>query len=312
MKKMVAACFVIAILTLSACSQHQNPAPSAIATTTPRPSPTLTPVPPTPEPTPVPTPAPSPVPTPMPPEVISGLNTKGKEWSFGYRAHKKDENGIEQLIYELEADNVAVTSKYNAITGHKNEKKVYLTFDEGYENGYTPAILDVLKEKGVHAAFFMTGSFAKENPELVKRMYAEGHILGNHTDHHPRMADLPEDQFRRELTAVEERVNEILGTTYHMKYYRPPQGYFSERDLALAQNMGYRLVFWSFAYDDYSKPDECSDELKRISYLRVTQSTHDGEVLLLHAISKVNSQILGDIIDYYQAQGYTFASLDEY
>ncbi len=266
------------------------------------------------EPTQEPSPALNPtlLPTPIAPDVISGLSTKGKEWSFGHRAHKKDENGIEQMIYELEAEDVAVTSKYNAITGHKGGKKVYLTFDEGYENGYTPIILDVLKEKGVKSVFFLTGDFIDCEPELVKRMYEEGHILGNHTEHHPLMADLPEDKFKEELTIVENKVNKLLGINYDMKYYRPPQGYFSERDLAIAQNMGYRLVFWSFAYDDYSKPNDCSDELVKNSYLRVIQSAHEGEVLLLHAVSKVNSQILGDVIDYYRDQGYTFASLDEY
>ena len=126
------------------------------------------------------------------------------------------------------------------------------------------------------------------------------------------MSDLSEDKFKEELTMVEDKVNKLLGINYDMKYYRPPQGYFSERDLAIAQNMGYRLVFWSFAHDDYSKPNESSDDLVRKAYLRVTQSVHDGEVLLLHAVSKVNSQILGDVIDYYRDRGYTFASLDEY
>jgi peptidoglycan-N-acetylmuramic acid deacetylase len=290
-----------AAATSAPCQTERSPE----ITQSPVPEPTATP-------TPVPTSEPTPVPTPISSAVIENLNTKGKEWSFGYWAHKKDENGIEQMIYELEAENVAVTSKYNAITGHKQGKKVYLTFDEGYENGYTPLILDALKEKGVKAAFFLTGDFIDSEPELVKRMYEEGHILGNHTDRHPLMSDLSENQFREELAAVEKKLNKLLGVNYDMKYYRPPQGYFSERDLALAQNMGYRLVFWSFAYDDYSKPNESSEELIRKAYLCVTQSAHEGEVLLLHAVSRVNSQILGDVIDCYQSQGYTFASLDEY
>lgn len=267
---------------------------------------------PTEEPTSVPTPAPSPTATPIPSDVISGLSTKGSEWSFGHWAHRKDENGIEQMIYELEEDAVAVTSKYNAIVGHKPGKQVYLTFDEGYENGYTPIILDVLKEKGIQSIFFLTGDFIDSHPELVKRMYEEGHLLGNHTEHHPLMADLSQEQFQQELHSVEEKVDKVLGFHYDMKYYRPPQGYYSERDLALAQNMGYRLVFWSFAHDDYSKPNESSEELVRKAYLRVIQSAHEGEVLLLHAVSKINSQILGDVIDYYQTQGYAFVTLDEY
>ncbi len=264
------------------------------------------------EPTSVPTPEPSPTATPIPSAVISGLSTRGSEWSFGHWAHRKDENGIEQMIYELEADAVAVTSKYNAIVGHKPGKQVYLTFDEGYENGYTPIILDVLKAKGVQSIFFLTGDFIDSHPELVKRMYEEGHLLGNHTEHHPLMADLSPEQFQQELHSVAEKVDKVLGFHYDMKYYRPPQGYYSERDLALAHNMGYRLVFWSFAHDDYSKPNESSEELVRKAYLCVIQSAHEGEVLLLHAVSKVNSQILGDVIDYYQTQGYTFATLDEY
>ncbi len=259
-----------------------------------------------------PTSVPSPSPTSRPVIPLEGLATKGKEWSFGRWAHKKDENGIEQMIYELDPENVAVTGKYKAITGHKEGKTVYLTFDEGYENGYTPKILDVLKEKGIKAIFFLTGGFVDSDPELVKRMYREGHILGNHTENHPLMADLSEEDFQKELLTLEEKVNQVLGFEYDMKYYRPPQGYFSERDLALASNLGYTTVFWSFAYDDYSKPNESSDELIRKSYLKTIQSAHDGEVLLLHAVSKVNSIILGEVIDYYQEQGYTIADLDQY
>ena len=298
-----------------AASPAVSTTPSSPAETTPEETNAPTPEP-TPELTEAPTPEPTPIPEPTPtyaPVPLDQTSTAAREWSFGYWAHKKDENGIEQLVYELEPELVSVTAKYQAITGHQTGRKtVYLTFDEGYENGYTPVLLDVLREKNVQAAFFLTGDFVETCPHLVKRMAEEGHILGNHTEHHPRMADLSEDKFKAELTTVQDRVDQALGYHYAIKYYRPPQGYFSERDLALARSMGYRTVFWSYAYDDYSKPNDSSEELIRKGYLQTIQSIHDGEVLLLHAVSKVNSQILGDVIDYYRGQGYTFASLDDY
>ena len=172
--------------------------------------------------------------------------------------------------------------------------------------------MDVLKEKNVKAIFFVTGDFIDNEPELIKRMYEEGHIIGNHTDTHPCLPEQSEERFKQELLAVEEKVNKVLGFEYEMKYYRPPEGKFSERDLALASNMGYKIVLWSFAHLDWNHPMEPSQELIDNTYKRITQSIHEQEVLLLHAVSSANTAALGDVIDYYHSQGYTFATMDDF
>lgn len=260
-------------------------------------------------PTTAPTPAKTPTPAAAPVTSLSGLSTTSIGWWYG-RYKGTDANGVEQYDYIL-PDIASTVHKYNGITGHGEGKVAYLTFDEGYENGFTPAILDTLKEKNVKAVFFVTGDFVDSEPELVRRMYQEGHIIGNHTDNHPRMPEQTDEQFKKELLGVEEKVNKVLGFKYDMRYYRPPEGKFSERDLALASNMGYKAVFWSFAYVDWDHPKEPSQELTTKSYQRIIQSMHGQEVLLLHAVSSANSAVLGDVIDYYHSQGYTFGTMND-
>ncbi|MBE6885707.1 MAG: polysaccharide deacetylase [Ruminococcaceae bacterium] len=183
-----------------------------------------------------------------------------------------------------------------------DEKKIYLTFDEGYENGFTPAILDTLKEKNVTAMFFVTGSFAKRNPELIRRIIEEGHVLGNHSWNHPQMETVSVEKGAEEITKLHDLIyNEYQ---YTMKYFRPPTGTFSQRTLALTQSLGYKSVFWSFAYKDWdpaNQPDEDYALEKCLS------STHPGAVFLLHAVSSTNTHILGDFIDGARQKGYEFA-----
>jgi len=185
--------------------------------------------------------------------------------------------------------------------GDEHDKKVYLTFDEGYENGYTPKILDVLKEKGVSAVFFVTLSYAKNEPELIQRMIDEGHVVGNHSARHPNMTKITMEEAYAEVGDLHNYISENFG--YDMYLFRPPEGAFSERSLALLQKMNYRTVCWSFAYADWD-PENQMEHQK--AFERVTRSIHDGEVFLLHAVSETNTAILGDVIDHVRAEGFTF------
>lgn len=189
----------------------------------------------------------------------------------------------------------------NAIFIGEDESVIYLTFDCGYEyNNNTAAILDVLAEKNVKAVFFITGNYAKKNPELVRRMIAEGHTVGSHSNTHPDMTTLDIDGMAAQLTTIHEYVKKHYG--YEMTLFRPPQGRFSHRSLAVAASFGYKSVLWSVAYVDYDVEDQPDpdDALKTMK-----KRAHNGAIYLLHAISDTNVAILGDLIDYLQSEGYT-------
>lgn len=193
--------------------------------------------------------------------------------------------------------------KYNANFIGENKQTIYLTFDEGYENGCTPAILDTLKAKGVKAVFFVTQPFAEQNPDLVRRMIDEGHTVGNHSVTHPSDG-LPsqtlEDQ-RQEIMGCHQYIKDNFG--YSMHLFRYPAGKFSEQSLAFLNNCNYKSVFWSFAYLDYdvnNQPDQGQ------ALQKVVERLHPGAIYLLHAVSATNTAILGDFIDQAQAKGYTF------
>ena len=183
--------------------------------------------------------------------------------------------------------------------GEKEDKTIYLTFDEGYENGYTGDILDTLKEKGVSATFYVTMDYVKKNPELIKRMIDEGHEIGNHTTTHPSLPDLSDDEFFEEINKLEQYISHSYG--YTTTTLRPPMGEFSERTLELAENMGYKTVLWSFAYNDWNVDNQPGQQA---AYERITKATHNGAVYLLHAVSKTNAAILGDVIDFWKSRGY--------
>ncbi len=198
-------------------------------------------------------------------------------------------------------------SKYNAYyVGNSNEKKIYLTFDEGYENGYSSKILDVLKAKNVKAAFFVTKPYIDSNPELIKRMVAEGHLVGNHSVKHLSSPTLSDSQLQNELTETANAFEKVTGQSMP-KVFRPPMGEYSERTLAVTSNMGYKTVFWSFAYKDWLTDAQPG---KDVAYNSVMSKYHNGAVLLLHAVSKSNTEALGDIIDSLKAKGYTFDTLN--
>ncbi len=195
--------------------------------------------------------------------------------------------------------------KYDAIyLKSADEKLVYLTFDEGYENGYTGQILDILKEKNVKATFFITGPYLEKEKELVKRMVDEGHEVGNHTVHHPSMPSLSDEKVEEEVLELDRKFYEEYGKT--MKYLRPPMGEFSERTLSITKSLGYTNVFWSFAYRDWETDKQKG---KEYAYNTVVNALHPGEVMLLHAVSKDNADALGDIIDTAREMGYEFGEL---
>lgn len=201
--------------------------------------------------------------------------------------------------------------KYNAyyIGDEKSkEKAIYLTFDAGYENGYTAKLLDVLKEEKVPAAFFVVGNFVEENPELIKRMTEEGHIVGNHTMHHPDMSAIADEAgFRKEMSELEDAYKAAAGEKM-LKFYRPPQGKYSEKNLEMANAMGYTTVFWSLAYVDWLQD---SQPLREDALNLLNKRIHPGAIVLLHSTSKTNAEILQELLQGWKAQGYTFHSISE-
>ena len=195
-----------------------------------------------------------------------------------------------------------------AYIGNTNEKVLYLTFDAGYENGCTAKILDTLKEKQVPAAFFLVGNYIQRSPDLVRRMVAEGHTVGNHTMHHYDMSKLSDKAaFSKELTDLETLYKETVGQELP-KYYRPPQGIYSEENLKMAQELGYQTVFWSLAYVDWNNDAQPTREA---AFAKLLPRTHNGAVVLLHSTSKTNAEILGELIDKWKAMGYRFGTLEE-
>lgn len=191
--------------------------------------------------------------------------------------------------------------------GNTEEKTLYLTFDNGYENGYTETVLDVLKEKNVPGAFFVTGHYLKTAEPLVKRMVDEGHIVGNHSFHHPSLPTVNDSKLKDELDAVKEMFTTITGEA-HMQYLRAPRGEFSERTLMLSKELGYTNVFWSLAYKDWEVDKQRG---KEYAFEQVMKRIHPGAVMLIHSVSPDNAAALGDIIDACEEQGYTFKSLDD-
>ena len=192
--------------------------------------------------------------------------------------------------------------------GNTNEKVLYLTFDAGYENGYTAEILDILKKHDVKAAFFLVGNYLEKNPDLVRRMAEEGHIVGNHTMHHPDMSKLTDKAaFSKELTGLENLYREITGQEM-AKFYRPPQGIYSETNLQMAQELGYKTVFWSLAYADWNNDNQPTREQ---AFQKLLPRTHNGTVILLHSTSQTNAEILDELLTTWQSQGYRFESLNQ-
>lgn len=313
---------VLVILISTGCVQKLDPTPppeptesaveaAKIETPTPTPEPTPTP---TPEPTkaPEPTPYNPPVLENVPDDIVNPWNTKfgsaynddgslkndGMGWYFN--RNKTNQPPTAQTNFDIRQFN-------GYYLGDIAQKVVYLTFDEGYEYGFTPAILDTLKEKGVTAAFFVTKPFIQSHPELCVRMVEEGHIVANHTVSHKKSHQQSDSDFLWELEETARYFKEATG--YNMDpYFRFPEGEYSARTLKLANDLGYKTIFWSLAYQDW---DVNKQPGKQAAYDHVTKYYHNGCIMLLHAVSESNTQALGDIIDYIRSQGYEFKSLTE-
>ena len=188
------------------------------------------------------------------------------------------------------------------------EKVLYLTFDAGYENGCTAKILDVLGQHQVPAAFFLVGNYIEKNGDLVRRMVQEGHIVANHTMHHYDMSKLSDKaSFTKELTDLEALYQQTTGQQMP-KYYRPPQGIYSEENLSHAKELGYKTVFWSLAYVDWNNDAQPTPET---AYAKLLPRTHDGAVVLLHSTSKTNAEILDTLLTKWKDMGYRFGTLEE-
>jgi len=204
---------------------------------------------------------------------------------------------------------VAEMKAYNAsYVGEGDEKKIYLTFDCGYENGNTEAILDALKKHHVTATFFVVGHYLETAPELVKRMVAEGHVVGNHTYHHPDMSKISDlATFQKEMDDVRTLYQEVTGQEM-IKYYRPPQGKYNQANLQMAKDLGYHTFFWSLAYVDWNVNDQPTRE-EALS--KLTTRIHPGAIVLLHNTSKTNAEVLDELLTKWEEMGYAFSSLDE-
>ena len=230
----------------------------------------------------------------------STLSNKKIGWGI-----KKNDNHTQP---DLGTENKNLIEKYNGIAmGNNDDKNIYLTFDLGYEAGYTAKILDDLKEKNVKATFFITAHYLNTANDLVKRMIDEGHIVGNHTVNHKSMPEISDDEIKKELMDLNQAVYEKFG--YEMKYMRPPKGEYSERTLSLTENLGFKTVMWSFAYVDWIDDKQpAKDEAMK----KIISNLHNGEIMLLHATSKTNSEIMADMVDEIRKEGFEIKRLDEF
>ncbi|WP_240375795.1 delta-lactam-biosynthetic de-N-acetylase [Bacillus piscicola] len=233
---------------------------------------------------------------------FTGTASAEEVYDWNFKPSQNNEPADTERTYKVLLD------KYGGLfIGNTSKKELYLTFDNGYENGYTEKILDVLQEKEVPAAFFVTGHYLKSAPKLVKRMVHDGHIVGNHSWHHPSLPEISDERLEEELAKVKNEFKQLTGEE-DMFYLRPPQGKFSEHSLAKTQDLGYVNVFWSFAYMDWDTDKQMGE---KAAYEAIMGRIHPGAVMLLHSVSKDNAEVLGKVIEECRKQGYTFKSLDE-
>ena len=233
--------------------------------------------------------------------ILVGSNcfAKSVNWGLSYPTPGEAPKGMASREALLEHDAYFI--------GSSGEKTVYLTFDAGFENGFTAPILDVLQKTGVPAAFFLVGTYIRDNPELIRRMADEGHIVANHTMSHPDMSAISDLQsFKKELTQTEQFYKEITGLDMP-KYYRPPRGIYSEANLKMAKELGYKTVFWSLAYVDWHVDKQPSRDA---AFGKLIPRAHPGMVLMLHSTSRTNAEILEELIVKYREMGYEFKTLE--
>ncbi len=219
-------------------------------------------------------------------------------------------NGTCQPIFSDEQCQIEQYGGYYMDKKHgdkSNEKVLYLTYDAGYENGNIEKILDVMKEKGVSSAFFILDHLIIKNPELIERMKNEGHLVCNHTKNHRNLSGASAEEIKRDLTALEDICREITGTELD-KFFRFPEGKYSISALKHVNQLGYKTIFWSFAYEDWDNKKQMSSDA---AMKKILSNTHNGAVILLHPTSSTNAEILGQLIDSWRALGYRFGTLYE-
>lgn len=226
---------------------------------------------------------------------LTGYSTDAITWGPGNiedNQRPRDPSELQDKFQELSAQWLL-----------EDDKTICLTFDEGYENGFTPSILDTLKEKQVSAIFFCTYDYVSKNPEIVQRMINEGHIVANHSYRHYNMTTVDAETVKDEITILHDYVAEKFA--YEMNLFRFPEGEFSEQNLAVVQSLNYQSIFWSFAYADWDTSNPPDEE---IAYNKIVSSVHNGEIMLLHAVCKTNAEILPRVIDNIKEQGYIFTT----
>ena len=231
---------------------------------------------------------------------IESLDNKKIGWGI-----KRNDNHEQPDVGTV---NRKILDKYQGLyMGNKEQKLVYLTFDLGYEAGYTPKILEVLKQNEVKATFFITAHYVNTQPDLVKQMIDEGHIIGNHTVNHKSMPSCSLETIKKEVMDLHSAIYEKFG--YEMKFIRPPKGEYSERTVAYTNTLGYTSVMWSFGYDDWDEKKQGREEYGK---KKILDNVHNGEIMLLHATSKDNANILDDVIKKIKNMGYEFRNIDQF
>lgn len=232
--------------------------------------------------------------------IVSAETLETASWGLSYPVLGETPKGP--------ADAQTLSAYGAAYVGDGTEQVLYLTFDAGYENGCTAKILDVLKAHQAPAAFFLVGNYLEKNADLVRRMVAEGHTVGNHTMHHPDMSKLEvEEEFKKELEDLEKLYEQVTGEKME-KYYRPPQGNYSQKNLEMAQKMGYHTVFWSLAYVDWNNDAQPTADY---AFSKLLPRTHNGAVVLLHSTSQTNAAILDELLTRWEEMGYSFAPISD-
>ena len=236
------------------------------------------------------------------PNDVSNLSNKLNGWYYK-AGQNHNPPTVPQNISNL-------LNKYSGYyLGDTSQKVIYITFDEGYENGYTPKILDILKDNNVKAAFFVTKHYITSNPDLIKRMVNEGHTVCNHTSKHPSMPSITgnADKFNAEFTDTEKAFKDVTGQDMP-KLFRPPMGEYSEKSLYMTQKLGYKSIFWSFAHKDWLVDNQPP---VNVTHDKIINSSHNGEIMLLHAVSSSDTNALDSVLKDLNALGYRFGTLSE-
>ncbi len=233
----------------------------------------------------------------------TGLPTEKIEHAYGIAKNSQPHQ------ISIDSEKFFEKNNFKAVTydTKSKEKVMYLTFDCGYENGYTEKILDVLREKNVKAAFFCTLDDIKSNPEVIARMIKEGHIVGNHSSTHPSFAEIDIAQMVREIEECENYLRKNFGYSSH--YFRFPKGEYSQTALDVVGKLGYLSVFWSLSYADWDTENQKGSEY---ALETVTSRFHPGAIILLHAVSADNADAMAQIIDSARAKGYSFRAISDF